>query len=213
MASSLLQVYLATMAKDYMVMAVFGLLALMSFLSWALFFYKLIQFNSVLKREEAFYTMIENNVLSKAIFGRRLLGGDGPFDIMLGFLSEGERPLKSVVEAASNLARSRLERGLGLIATVGSTAPFVGLFGTVWGIMKAFHMIGLQQEASLAVVAPGISEALVNTALGLFVAIPAVFFYNFLSRRLDSILDRFSAYGSVFLERLERENEEKGSDS
>lgn len=91
-----------------------------------------------------------------------------PFDVLLRIVLDEEQFSVSVVESASLVARSYLERGLGIVASISSTAPFVGLFGTVWGIMKAFHMIGLQQEASLAVVAPGISEALVNTALGLF---------------------------------------------
>ncbi|MCD6254861.1 MAG: protein TolQ [Deltaproteobacteria bacterium] len=80
--------------------------------------------------------------------------------------------------------RLRLAQGMSLLATVGNTAPFVGLFGTVWGIMRAFHDIGMTGEASLAQVAPGISEALITTAFGLAAAIPAVMGYNYFSHRL-----------------------------
>lgn len=80
--------------------------------------------------------------------------------------------------------RLRLGQGMSILATVGNTAPFVGLFGTVWGIMRAFHDIGIAGEASLAQVAPGISEALVATAFGLAAAIPAVIGYNYFNHRL-----------------------------
>jgi biopolymer transport protein ExbB len=81
-------------------------------------------------------------------------------------------------------AASRLSRGTGILATIGATAPFVGLFGTVWGIMNAFIGISRAQTTNLAVVAPGIAEALLATALGLVVAIPAVVFYNIFARAL-----------------------------
>jgi len=109
------------------------------------------------------------------------------------------------VEKAMNVAIQRetdkLERGLGFLATVGSTAPFVGLFGTVWGIMNSFQAIAVRQDTTLAVVAPGIAEALFATALGLLAAIPAVVAYNRFvneasrfSGRLESFADEFSAY-------------------
>lgn len=105
-------------------------------------------------------------------------------------------------------ARSRevlaARRGLVLLATIGATAPFVGLFGTVWGIVKAFGAIGATHNADLATVAPGISEALVATAAGLAVAVPAVWFYNSLSaglRRLHAELDHFA---SLFLNAWDR---------
>ena len=98
---------------------------------------------------------------------------------------------------------------LTFLATVGSVAPFVGLFGTVWGIMNSFFQIGAQQNSSLAVVAPGISEALFATAIGLFAAIPAVIGYNRYSQavnsyeaRMQRFADRFHASLSRQLERL-----------
>ena len=98
------------------------------------------------------------------------------------------------VEEAAAAEAERLDRNLGLLATTGSVTPFIGLFGTVWGIMNAFQAIGVSGSASLAAVAPGISEALVTTAAGLFAAIPAVIGYNLLlarARRLGGRIDRF----------------------
>ncbi len=88
----------------------------------------------------------------------------------------------------------RLERGLSFLATTGSASPFVGLFGTVVGIMNSFHEIGETGSASLATVAPGLTEALVATAVGLFAAIPAVIAYNYLSARTGRILERLDAF-------------------
>ncbi|HZF45367.1 MAG TPA: protein TolQ [Sphingomonadaceae bacterium] len=109
-----------------------------------------------------------------------------------------------VAEESDNLAAR-----LNFLATTGSVAPFVGLFGTVWGIMNSFFQIGQQQNSSLAVVAPGISEALFATAIGLFAAIPAVLAYNRFSNRvglfearLQRFADRFSAKMSRELERV-----------
>lgn len=88
---------------------------------------------------------------------------------------------------AKNREIEKLENKLGFLATVGSSAPFVGLFGTVWGIMHSFQSIAASKNTTLAVVAPGIAEALLATAMGFFVAIPAVIFYNFLASKADDI--------------------------
>ena len=98
------------------------------------------------------------------------------------------------LEESAGVEGERLDRNLNLLATTGSVTPFIGLFGTVWGIMNAFQGIGVTGSANLAAVAPGISEALVTTAAGLFAAIPAVIGYNLLlarARRLASRIDRF----------------------
>ncbi len=103
----------------------------------------------------------------------------------------------------------RLTRGLSFLATVGSTAPFIGLFGTVWGIKIAFEEIALSQNTSLAVVAPGIAEALIATALGLLAAIPAVVFYNKLSNDSDRIIGNYESFADEFSTILSRQlNEE-----
>ena len=98
-----------------------------------------------------------------------------------------------------------LQNGLSVLATVGSTAPFVGLFGTVWGIMNAFVEIAEQQNTSLAVVAPGIAEALLATGLGLLAAIPAVIFYNKLSADADRILSGYESFADEFATILSRQ--------
>jgi len=98
-----------------------------------------------------------------------------------------------------------LQGGLQVLATVGSTAPFIGLFGTVWGIMHAFVEIAAQQNTSLVVVAPGIAEALMATALGLLAAIPAVIFYNKLSADSDRIVAGYEAFADEFSTILSRQ--------
>jgi biopolymer transport protein TolQ len=98
----------------------------------------------------------------------------------------------------------RLEKNLALLATVGSTSPYVGLFGTVWGIMSAFHNLGNVQQATLAAVAPGISEALVTTAVGLFAAIPAVVAYNRLADQVSRLELRFDTFVEEFSTILQR---------
>ncbi|HDR29417.1 protein TolQ [Rhodovulum sp.] len=98
-----------------------------------------------------------------------------------------------------------LNGGLSFLATVGSTAPFVGLFGTVWGIKHAFEQIALQQNTNLAVVAPGIAEALLATGLGLLAAIPAVVFYNKLSSDSDRIVGGYESFADEFSTILSRQ--------
>lgn len=100
---------------------------------------------------------------------------------------------------------ARLTRGLPLLATIGSTAPFIGLFGTVWGIKTAFEQIAIAQDTSLAVVAPGIAEALLATALGLLAAIPAVIFYNKFTSDADRITSGYDAFADEFSTILSRQ--------
>jgi len=99
----------------------------------------------------------------------------------------------------------RLEANLSFLATVGSTSPYVGLFGTVWGIMHSFHALGNVKQATLALVAPGISEALVATAMGLFAAIPAVIAYNRFSARIERLNNRYEAFMEEFSTLLQRQ--------
>jgi biopolymer transport protein TolQ len=98
----------------------------------------------------------------------------------------------------------RLEKYLTFLATTGSTAPFIGLFGTVWGIMDAFHGIGQTGSASLAVVAPGISEALIATAIGLAAAIPAVMGYNHFLNKVNILIGEMDNFSQEFLNIVER---------
>jgi biopolymer transport protein TolQ len=100
---------------------------------------------------------------------------------------------------ASTLEITRLERLNGFLATTASVTPFIGLFGTVWGIMSAFQQIGIQMNANLATVAPGIADALIATALGLFAAVPAVIFYNFLLGKLKVLIANMEDFTMEFI--------------
>ncbi len=113
--------------------------------------------------------------------------------------------LKRAVRKAQLMESDRLGRLLPFLATTGSATPFIGLFGTVWGIMTSFQDIGTRGSASLAVVAPGISEALVATAAGLAVAIPAVIFYNFFSSKQAAFESDIDHFTTDFLNLIERD--------
>lgn len=113
--------------------------------------------------------------------------------------------LKRAIRKAESQKLSQLGSNLPFLATTGSATPFIGLFGTVWGIMASFHDIGQRGSASLAVVAPGISEALVATAAGLAVAIPAVIFYNYYANKLDGVANDINIFSTDFLNLVERD--------
>jgi biopolymer transport protein TolQ len=120
----------------------------------------------------------------------------------------GER-VERVMQITANRELDRVERYMTFLASTGSTAPFIGLFGTVWGIMNSFQAIGATKNTSLAVVAPGIAEALFATALGLLAAIPAVLAYNKLSRDLDRYAGRISGFAGEFMAILSRQLEDR----
>lgn len=109
------------------------------------------------------------------------------------------------IESACSAVISSFDRGVFLLAMVSSISPFLGLLGTVWGIMNSFYEIGNQGSASLPVVAPGIAEALVATLAGLAVAIPALFFYNYFNHRLERIETEVDEFKEILLARLKRE--------
>ncbi len=117
--------------------------------------------------------------------------------------------LVNSAQRAMRVALSRhaddLEQGLSTLATIGSISPYIGLFGTVWGIMHSFHALGDVKQATLAMVAPGISEALIATALGLFAAIPAVMAYNNAIADIDRLLNRYDAFTDEFASLLQRQ--------
>ena len=119
--------------------------------------------------------------------------------------------LRIVLDTTVAEESEKLDRNLGLLATVGSAAPFVGLFGTVWGIMNAFTSIAAAKSTSLAVVAPGIAEALFATALGLLAAIPAVIAYNKLSSDAGRIIARFEAFADRVSVLLSRQLDARGN--
>ena len=113
--------------------------------------------------------------------------------------------LKRAVRKAQFLESDRMARSISFLATTGSATPFIGLFGTVWGIMTSFQDIGQRGSASLAVVAPGISEALVATAIGLAAAIPAVIFYNYYSNKLAEVESNVESFSTDFINLIERD--------
>ncbi|WP_166417343.1 protein TolQ [Cochlodiniinecator piscidefendens] len=122
-----------------------------------------------------------------------------------GLIAGAQARIDRSMDVAIAKESEDLNGGLSFLATVGSTAPFVGLFGTVWGIMNAFVEIAAQQNTNLAVVAPGIAEALLATGLGLLAAIPAVIFYNKLSADSDRIISGYEAFADEFATILSRQ--------
>lgn len=125
---------------------------------------------------------------------------DSPHSPELRGLDNIERALYRACDSEA----TKLESALGFLATTGSASPFIGLFGTVWGIMNAFRGIGVKGSATLAVVAPGISEALIATAAGLAAAIPAVIFYNYYLNKVRTITGEANNFASEFLNIVER---------
>ena len=117
------------------------------------------------------------------------------------------------MRAGLNRAVDAMERQIGVLATIGSTSPYVGLFGTVWGIMNAFQGLSSAQQATLAMVAPGIAEALIATALGLFAAIPAVIAYNRFAQQIDQFTSRYESFSEEFMGILQRQANRDRSDA
>ncbi|MAY64073.1 MAG: tonB-system energizer ExbB [Rhizobiales bacterium] len=193
------------MAADWVVKAVMIGLALASLGVWTVWLFKTVELACAKARAGRAADVVGSaTTLADAI--RQLAGRGGPAAFMVRSAEDELRRSSSALDHAGNdgvkerlgarLARieaqatRRLSRGTGLLATVGSTAPFVGLFGTVWGIMNAFIGISEAQTTNLAVVAPGIAEALLATAIGLVAAIPAVIIYNVFARSI-------AGYGQV----------------
>jgi biopolymer transport protein TolQ len=124
----------------------------------------------------------------------------GSDEISLSSLDNLERSMNK----ACNTEMTKLESALGFLATTGSASPFIGLFGTVWGIMDTFKGIGARGSATLAIVAPGISEALIATAAGLAAAIPAVIFYNYFLTQSKNMVQEMDNFAAEFLNIVER---------
>lgn len=123
-----------------------------------------------------------------------------------GLIAEATARINTSMDVAIAKQSSKLQKGLPVLATVGATAPFVGLFGTVWGIMNAFIEISAAQTTNLAVVAPGIAEALLSTGIGLLAAIPAVIIYNKLSTDSEQIVNGYEAFADEFATILSRQS-------
>jgi biopolymer transport protein TolQ len=209
------------------VQIVIAMLLLASLSSWAIIFRKRLVIGRVQRQADQF----ENNFWSggdlaqlyRAIESRG--GATGMASIFEFGFREFARLRQQGITAADQLLEGarramkvahlkeidRLEHSLATLATVGSTSPYVGLFGTVWGIMSAFSSLGNVQQATLAMVAPGISEALVTTAVGLFAAIPAVIAYNRFADQVSRLEMRFDAFTEEFSTILQRHASRGGS--
>src|SRR5581483_6915940 len=182
------------MSADLIVKAVMIGLAVASLLTWTIWFAKAIELAAARARlRRSLAALAQSRSLTDALAKLRNEGGDvqdmleaAETELCLSadaLLSEGiKERIASRLERIEAAAGRRMLRATGLLATVGATAPFVGLFGTVWGIMNSFIGISKQHTTNLAVVAPGIAEALLATALGLVAAIPAVVMYNVFAR-------------------------------
>jgi biopolymer transport protein TolQ len=209
------------------VQAVLLVLALASITSWAVIFAKgriiAKSRDQAGKFETAFWSGGDLGALYRSIEtkGRAGTGLQSIFESGFGEFSRLRQlstPSDLLLEGAQRAMRvaqlrelDRLEKNLALLATVGSTSPYVGLFGTVWGIMSAFHNLGNAQQATLAAVAPGISEALVATAMGLFAAIPAVVAYNRYADQVSRLELRFDTFMEEFATILQRYGPARGA--
>jgi biopolymer transport protein TolQ len=214
----------AILGASWVVQLTLLCLIALSLWSWAIIFGKRKQFQQAKERDERFLEVLWNAKSLDEVYDNI---ADFPNSPVAQVYKSGFKELKKIAETKGdnknsvpklsgldNVARAlrkatdteiaALERQLTVLATTGSTSPFIGLFGTVWGIMNAFQMIGATGAASLAVVAPGISEALIATAVGLFAAIPAVVAYNHFVSRLKKEELEISNFTSDFLNIVKR---------
>lgn len=208
---------------SFIVQIVMLLLLLASVLSWMVIFIKWTSIKRAKKDarrfEERFWSGIELSELYKSVSARRdrLTGAESIFEA--GFREFAQlRNRKGfdtmdvvhgahrAMRVATNREIEKLEHHLSFLATVGSTSPYVGLFGTVWGIMNSFLALGNVQHASIASVAPGIAEALIATAMGLFAAIPAVISYNRYISDVDRLTGHYDTFVDEFATILQRQS-------
>ena len=173
---------------DIIVKSVIILLIACSIYSWAVIIEKIRLFKKINTTTEEFETKFWNSKSAESFYNNLPANIDDPMalifkDAMQNLLRKKSRTdmnkrLTTILETGIEKQISKINKGFTFLATVGSTAPFIGLFGTVWGIMNSFQSIAISRNTSLAIVAPGIAEALFATALGLLAAIPATIAYN-----------------------------------
>ncbi len=196
------------------------ILGFASFWSWSIIFQKLIVYRRARARDATFDQAFWSGEPLDRLFEQVGPAPDGRAERVFaagmtewrrshrndgGLIAGATARIDRSMDVAINKEAEVLRKGLPVLATVGSTAPFIGLFGTVWGIMNAFTEIAAQQNTNLAVVAPGIAEALLATGLGLLAAIPAVIFYNKLSADSDRIVASYEAFADEFATILSRQ--------
>jgi biopolymer transport protein TolQ len=196
---------------DPIVKGVMILLVLASIACWTVVFEKIVRIAAARRQARAFETLVRSGGSldgeHRGICGRVVKAAVDAWRDQDASESRAERRerIERAMRAALGLEVKRLRTGLSLLATCGSTAPFVGLFGTVWGIMNSFSSIAKSQDTSLAVVAPGIAEALFATAIGLVVAIPAVMAYNKLTTDVGGVQSAFVSSIATLGNRLARD--------
>ncbi len=214
-------------ATGLVVKLVLFVLLYFSVVSWAIIFYKLLQVHRANNESERFLELFWKAKRFDAVNAQLDRFANSPLTVLF---NEGYGELKKLMEkgeekqapgvistdlaGVDNISRAlrrattseitRLEKYLTFLATTGSTAPFIGLFGTVWGIMTAFKGIGETGSASLAVVAPGIAEALIATAIGLVAAIPAVMGYNHFQHKIRVLIGEMDSFSTEFLNIVQR---------
>jgi biopolymer transport protein TolQ len=184
----------------YIVKGVLFILLSFSIVSWAIIFFKQRYFSKANKESEQFLRAFRANKDPRNLYKATRNISMSPIANVFKYVytdESGRDPneVKRLLRRYETLESVKLEKYLNFLATTGSTTPFIGLFGTVWGIMTSFHGIGSAGSASLAVVAPGIAEALIATAVGLAAAIPAVIAYNYylsMSRKMIIEMEDFS---------------------
>ena len=209
---------------DLVVKLVIITLLISSIWSWTIIFTKYAYLKSIMLDtndfEERFYSSETLSKLSKSVgnqpghpieavffsamvYFEKVKSGfnNKDFELKKSFCDNVKKEMEIVIDKEL----LGLQKGLNFLASVGSTAPFIGLFGTVWGIMNSFTAIGISQNTSLAVVAPGIAEALFATALGLVAAIPAVLFYNKLNNMLENINNKLEIFSEEILVIISKE--------
>jgi biopolymer transport protein TolQ len=216
------------LSADIIVKGVMLILLCASFWSWAVIFDKVMRLRRLRREASTFEESFWSGGSLDDLYDRI---GNRPADPMSAIFAAAMREwrrsaakgligsgalrtslqdrIERVMQVTVGREMERLERFMAYLATVGSTAPFVGLFGTVWGIMNSFQAIAAQKNTSLAVVAPGIAEALFATALGLVAAIPAVVAYNKLSTDFGRYAGRLEAFSTEFSAILSRQLDEK----
>lgn len=201
------------LSSDFIGKLVIVLLILSSIWTWAIIISKLLHYSALKKRIKSFEMLFWSGQVLDELYEKVKKSIDNPLAaVFVSSIKECKKSRESDtkksdalrighkerVVGSMHLSKNReveeLETKLGFLATVGSSAPFIGLFGTVWGIMHSFQSIATSKNTTLAVVAPGIAEALLATAIGLFAAIPATIFYNYLSSEVDTINNKIDDF-------------------
>lgn len=218
------------LSADIVGKSVIAILILASIWSWAIIIQKYIAYCGVKKRISLFESVFWSGQVLDDLYEKIKKRADNPLSVVFigameeykkGAIVSGQTRSDSVsighkerINQAMFLARNReiegLQKKLPFLAIVGSNATFVGLFGTVWGIMHSFQSIAASKNTTLAVVAPGIAEALFATAIGLLAAIPAVIFYNYLASEIDSINNKIDDFIGELSSILSRTIDEGG---